>query len=105
METVQHFLAGEFRDGAGERITDLNPTTGQPLAEVPVGTADEVDQAVSAARRAFDAGWERSSPAERRKCLLRLAQLVAEDAMELGRRASQDMGMPIGLTLREPVCD
>ena len=53
--TTKHFIAGEWRAGDGPTMTDLNPTTGKPLAEFPVGTAEEVDLAVTAAREAFDA--------------------------------------------------
>src|SRR2546423_427287 len=102
-EALQHFIGGEFVEGAGETIADVNPTSGHAIAQVPVGTSDEVDRAVTAARKAFDAGWERSSPSERRKALLRLAQLVAEDAMELGRIATEDMGMPLAFTSGEPL--
>ena len=102
MERLQHFIAGEFVEGAGQTIVDVNPTNGEPIAEIPVATAEEVDRAVAAARKALDAGWERSAPAERRKALLRLAQSVAEDAMELGRLATEDMGMPLAFTTGEP---
>jgi acyl-CoA reductase-like NAD-dependent aldehyde dehydrogenase len=70
-ETIQHFIAGEFREGAGETMPDLNPATGVTVADVPIGSQQEVDEAVAAARTALDAGWERSSGAERRKSLMR----------------------------------
>ena len=101
--TVQHFVAGEWREGTGRTMPDLNPTTGQSIAEIPIATPEEVDLAVTAARRAFDEGWSRSSPAERRKVLLRLSQLVAEDAMELGRVGTEDTGMPFSLTSGEAI--
>ena len=101
--TTQHFIGGEWREGTGPTIADLNPTTGRPIADVPIGTADEVNQAVASARRAFDGGWSRSSPAERRKALLRLAQLVADDAMELGRIGTEDTGVPLSLTSGEAI--
>jgi len=99
----QHFVGGEWREGTGQAMETLNPSTGAPITEFPVGTGEEVDQAVSTARQAFDGGWDRSSPAERRKALLRLAQLVAEDAMELGRIGAEDTGMPFSLTSGEAV--
>src|SRR5437588_6193114 len=99
----QHFIGGEWREGTGQAMETINPSTGAPITEFPVGTVEEVDQAVSAARQAFDGGWDRSSPAERRKALLRLAQLVAEDAMELGRIGTEDTGMPLSLTTGEAI--
>ncbi|MFN2544030.1 MAG: aldehyde dehydrogenase [Actinomycetota bacterium] len=102
-ETLQHFIGGEFREAAGDTIPNVNPATGQETARIPVGTAEEVDAAVTSARQAFDGGWHRSSPAERRKALLRLAQLVAEDAMELGRIGTEDNGVPFSLTSGEAI--
>jgi aldehyde dehydrogenase (NAD+) len=100
-ETLQHFIGGEYRDGEGETMPTINPTTGQQAGNIPIGTAQEVDAAVTAARQAWDNGWSRSAPAERRKALLRLAQLVAEDAMELGRTGTEDNGVPFSLTSGE----
>ena len=102
-ETTQHYIAGEWREGAGETLPDVNPSTGKPLGDIAIGTAAEVDEAVTAARRAFEGGWGRSSPAERRKALLRLSQLVADDAMELGRIGTEDNGMPFTLTSGEAI--
>jgi acyl-CoA reductase-like NAD-dependent aldehyde dehydrogenase len=103
MEPIRHFIDGEWRDGTGPTIPDINPTTGKPSAEIPIGTREEVAEAVTAARRAWEGRWERSSPAERRKVLLRLAQLVADDAMELGRIGTEDNGVPFSLTSGEAI--
>jgi aldehyde dehydrogenase (NAD+) len=98
---TKHFIAGEWCNGAGPPMTDLDPSTGKPLADFPVGTREEVDAAVTAARRAFDAGWRDATPTVRRKLLLKLAELVAASAQELGRLGTQDMGMPWGFTMGE----
>ena len=100
-ETTKHFIGGEWREAAGEPLMKMNPTTGKPLASVPLATAEEVDAAVVAARKALDGGWANSPPQERRKLLLRFAQLLAEDAMEIGRTAAEEMGMPHGMTMGE----
>ena len=92
--TTKHFIAGDWREGAGSSMTDVNPSTGKPLAEFPVGTAEEVDAAVRAARDAFEGGWREATPTVRRRALLKLAELVTRDAQELGRVATEDMGMP-----------
>src|SRR5207302_4114818 len=85
----------------GQAMANVNPATGQPIGDIAIATSEEVGAAVTAARKAFDAGWSTSSPAERRKALLRLAQLVAEDAMELGRIGTEDNGVPFSLTTGE----
>jgi aldehyde dehydrogenase (NAD+) len=100
---IRHFIGGEFREGAGSTTPDINPTTAKPIGEIPIATSGEVDEAVTAARKAWEGGWERSSPAERRKALLRLAQLVADDAMEIGRIGTEDTGMPFSLTTGEAI--
>ncbi|MEX2555285.1 MAG: aldehyde dehydrogenase [Actinomycetota bacterium] len=94
MTTTKHFIAGDWRAGAGPTMTDLNPSTGKAVAEFPIGTAEEVDAAVRAARNAFDGGWRDATPTVRRRLLLKLAELVAGQAQELGRIATEDMGMP-----------
>ena len=101
--TTKHFVAGEWRAGAGASMTDVNPTSGKPLAEFPIGTAEEVDGAVRAARAAFEGGWRDATPNVRRKLLLKLAQLVADNAQELGRIATDDMGMPWAFTMGEAI--
>ena len=64
-EATQHFIAGEWVEGAGESIPNLNPATGQSLGDIAVGTVEEVDAGVAAARKAFDGGWSTSSPSPR----------------------------------------
>ncbi len=95
---TKHFIAGDWRAGAGQTMTDLNPSTGKALAEFPVATADEVDVAVRAARDAFEGGWRDATPTVRRRLLLKLAELVSANAQELGRVATEDMGMPWAFT-------
>jgi acyl-CoA reductase-like NAD-dependent aldehyde dehydrogenase len=99
--TTRHFIAGEWREGAGPTMPDLNPTTGKAIAELAIGTREEVDAAVRSAREAFEGGWRDAAPSARRRLLLALARLVADRAQELGRVASEDMGMPWSFTLGE----
>ena len=84
---TKHFIDGDWREGAGASLTNLNPTTGKPIADFPVGTAEEVDAAVRAARTAFDGGWRDATPTVRRRALLKLAQLIADRAQEIGKVA------------------
>ena len=101
MNATQHFIAGDWRSGDGPTMPDLNPANGRPIAELTVGTDGDVDAAVRSAREAFEGPWSAASTSERRKLLLRLAQLVAEDASELGRIATEDMGMPLAFSMSE----
>ncbi|MGH2953544.1 MAG: aldehyde dehydrogenase [Solirubrobacterales bacterium] len=90
------FIDGEFADAAsGETFDRVNPATGQVVTEVAAGDSEDVDRAVGAARRAFAAGeWSRAEPAERKRVLLRLAELIREHGEELALLDSLDMGKP-----------
>ena len=91
------WINGEFvaaRDGR-TYVTE-NPATGQPLAEVASCGAADVDHAVSAARRSFEAGvWADLSPTERKKTLIRFADLIDAHADELAVTETLDAGKPI----------
>jgi gamma-glutamyl-gamma-aminobutyraldehyde dehydrogenase len=88
------FVDGAFVPAAaGERFATVNPATGEVLAKVASCGPEDVDRAVAAARRAFaDGRWSRRSPADRKGVLLRLAELVRENADELALLDSIDAG-------------
>jgi len=91
----QMFIGGEWVDAAtGERERIINPATGDAIAEVPRGSAEDVDRAVAAARRAFES-WFDSTPAERMGMLLTLADRLDAHAEELAQLESQNVGKPI----------
>jgi aldehyde dehydrogenase (NAD+) len=79
--------------GSGGVHHHVNPTTGRAQAEVPLAGADEIADAVAAARAAFTV-WSRWRPDERRDALLRLAQLVLRDAPTIGRVLGLEAGVP-----------
>src|SRR4051812_5792371 len=85
------------RDAEAERTrTVLDPSTGEPLAEVAEGTAADAERAVAAARAAFVRGdWSRITPAERAAVLDRLADRLEERADEFARVESANTGKPI----------
>ncbi len=71
--TLQNFIDGEFVDPAEGATEDvLNPATGEVIAQAPLSGAEDVNRAVGAARRAFDA-WANTKPGERAKMMLDLA--------------------------------
>jgi acyl-CoA reductase-like NAD-dependent aldehyde dehydrogenase len=97
-----------FIDGAycaarsGATFETINPATGAVIAAVAHCGGDDVDRAVIAARRAFDAGvWSRAAPEFRKAVLLRLADLVREHSEELAVLESLDSGKPITDCLNE----
>ena len=93
------FVDGKWVEAAsGKTFTTLNPATGEALAEVAEGGAEDIDRAVAAARRAFNGPWSRAKPAERQALLLRLADLVEANIEELAALDTLDMGAPISRT-------
>jgi betaine-aldehyde dehydrogenase len=74
----------------------VEPATGQRLATVPEASADDVDRAVRAAQRAFTSGdWRKMNTRDRGRALLRLSTLIRENADELARMESRNVGKPI----------
>ena len=98
MRTVEHFIDGRFVPAAdGATFTSISPIDNQPIAEVALGGAEDVDRAVAAARRAF-AAWSRSDPAERKRVLYRIAEGVEARTDELAEWETRDMGKPLTLS-------
>jgi aldehyde dehydrogenase (NAD+) len=93
--SYQIFVDGKFRDGSGEAIKTINPADEEPLAEVAEAGPSDVDDAVRAARRAFDGPWSSMSGAERGKYLFRIARAIQERGRELAVLESLDNGKPI----------
>ena len=94
---LQNFIDGELvdaADGATEEV--LNPATGEPIAEAPLSSAEDVDRAVAAARRAFET-WSQTTPRERSERLLALAQLFDDHFEELLAIESAEAGKPIAM--------
>jgi aldehyde dehydrogenase (NAD+) len=81
--------------GGNGTFADLDPATGEPLAEIARCGAEQIDQAVSAARQAFQRDWRRRPPAERADVLQRIASLIRRDHEEIARIESLDTGKPI----------
>lgn len=94
---VDLFINGTFRAAAqGARFAKRNPATGAVLGEVAQGTAQDIDQAVQAARASFeDKRWRGKPMAERRDILLRLSTLIGKNADRLALAESLDMGKPV----------
>jgi gamma-glutamyl-gamma-aminobutyraldehyde dehydrogenase len=101
------FIGGKFVDAlSGKSFETINPATGRPLTQVAEGDQADVDLAVKAARKAFEAGaWSRMAPRDRKKLLLRLAELIERDAMELAVMETLDCGKPISDSLNVDLPD
>jgi 5-carboxymethyl-2-hydroxymuconic-semialdehyde dehydrogenase len=91
---VSHFINGEFVAGErGETFETLDPSDNKPLAEVYRGHAEDVDNAVAAARAAFDGGpWRKMKAKERREYLVRVGDLIEKHRDELAVLECLDTG-------------
>jgi betaine-aldehyde dehydrogenase len=100
----QMFIGGEWVDATdGETQPVINPAAGEVVAEVPKATAEDVNRAVAAAKKAFEETWFDSTPSERQRALLRLADLVEEHGEELGRIEAENVGKIFSLVMSEEI--
>ena len=100
--TYENFVGGEWVDAVeGGTMEVLNPATGETIAEVPRGTQADVDRAVEAAKKALPE-WLDATPAERAELLLKLADVIEENAEELAQLESQNAGKPLSVSREEP---
>jgi len=81
----QLYIDGTWVDGSsGEELEVVNPATEDVIAKVPQAAIDDIDRAITAARRAFDDGpWPRLSPRERSDTLVRFVQALSDRRAEL----------------------
>src|SRR5579862_9400936 len=93
----QLLIDGQWVDGANKFDT-INPATGEVLTQITEASAADVDQAVAAARRAFEdrgGAWRKLSGSERGKLIWHLADLVEKSIDELAELETLDNGKPI----------
>jgi 1-pyrroline dehydrogenase len=102
---IKNFINGEERppvEGGTEPV--INPATGEQIAVTPLSTEADVNEAVAAAKAAFD-GWGFTTPQERSLALLKIADAVEEAGEELSQIESLNVGKPIEAMREEiPVC-
>lgn len=92
------YIGGEWRPADNpDTIAVVNPATEQVIAEVPAGTAEDVDAAVRAARAAFP-GWAATPPAERAAYLSALRDAMAARKDEIAETVTAELGSPLRLS-------
>src|SRR5437588_5045702 len=88
------FIDGTWVPSAGtESIDVVNATTEEVMGTIPQGSADDVDKAVKAARKAFDA-WAETSVEDRAKFLQRIHEGLQARSDEIAETVSRENGMP-----------
>ncbi len=94
----QLFINGQWADAASGRTFETpNPATGETLARVAEGGAEDIDRAVRAARAAFDGPWSRMTPSERGRIIWRIGDLILAHVDELAQLESLDNGKPFAV--------
>ena len=98
-KTWQMFIGGEWVDsGRGETEPDVNPATGEAVATVQVGTREDADRAVEAAKKAYDDVWFDTPPKERAAMMMKLADALDADGDNLAQLEAEDVGKPISVS-------
>ncbi|MGZ4625684.1 MAG: aminobutyraldehyde dehydrogenase [Kineosporiaceae bacterium] len=100
---LRNFVDGEYREASSDTRSDIvNPATGDVVATAPVSGQADVDAAYAAAVRAFET-WRDTTPSERQRALLKLADAVEARADEFVRLEGEDTGKPHALTTSEEI--
>jgi phenylacetaldehyde dehydrogenase len=92
----QLFINGQWSDAAsGKTFETPDPATGETLARVAEGDAEDINRAVKAARKAFEEGpWSRMTPSDRGRIVWKIGDLILEHTDELAQLESLDNGKP-----------
>ncbi|TDO55020.1 betaine-aldehyde dehydrogenase [Kribbella sp. VKM Ac-2527] len=85
---------------SGATYEVINPATGEAYAQAPMSGPEDVDRAMTAAARAFES-WRDTTPAERQRMLLKIADALETRADGFTKVESENTGKPLGLTSTE----
>ncbi len=103
MQTLSNFINGhEVASVSGESTQITNPATGEVYALAPKSGIEDVSLAVNAAEKAFF-GWRDSTPSQRQRALLKIADALESRAEEIVGIESQNTGKPLAVTISEEV--
>ena len=95
---TKFYIDGKWVDSTASRdFTVINPATEEPVATIYLGSADDVDRAVAAAKRAF-ASYSEVSAQDRLGLLRRIIDVYKSKLEEMAKTISQEMGAPISLS-------
>ena len=98
MGIASHFIDGKAIESSGGATHEvIDPSNGEAIQQVTLATADDVDAAVAAAKRAFPE-WSSATPGARSDALAAFARLLGERASDLADVESRQAGKPIRLT-------
>jgi betaine-aldehyde dehydrogenase len=100
---LRNFINGEYVDARSGAFSDvIDPSTAQIVAKAPISGTEDLDAAFGAAATAFE-GWGQTTPSERQRALLRIADAIEARAEAIVAIESSNTGKPIGLTMSEEI--
>ncbi len=103
MEKLFSFVNGhEVQSSSGETTPITDPSTGEVYAQAPKSNKSDVDVAMKAASKAFET-WGQTTPSQRQRALLKIADAFEEHAEELVAIESRNTGKPLAVTMSEEV--
>jgi aldehyde dehydrogenase (NAD+) len=96
-EMKSFYIDGEMRPPTGDKTRDMvSPSTGEVFGRIPVATTEDVNQAVAAARRAFDEGpWQTLAVQKRVDILMRAADILEPQINEIAEAQAYEIGTPL----------
>ncbi len=97
MKTYENFIGGRWQTSKSGQLREIrDPGNGELIAKVQESNRDDVQNAVNAARAAFDSGvWRKTSAQDRGKFLFKVAEAIRTDAAHLARLEVQNCGKPL----------
>lgn len=99
MRHIKNYINNEFREpAAGKWLDNYEPAVGKVYSRIPDSNHEDVEEAVKAAKAAFPT-WSNTSIDKRSKILMRIADLIEENLVELAEAESKDNGKPLSLAL------
>ena len=103
MEQLKNLINGELvASSSGEVTSIVDPSTGQAYAQAPNSNQADVDAAMTSAASAF-VGWRDSTPSERQRALLKIADALESRSEELVAIESRNTGTPLAITTSEEI--
>ncbi|MBZ6486467.1 CoA-acylating methylmalonate-semialdehyde dehydrogenase [Priestia aryabhattai] len=92
VKTVKNYIGGQWIESAASKTEPVyNPATGELIAQVPLSTKEDVDQAVQAANEAFK-GWAKTAVPKRARILFKYQQLLVDNWDELAKLVTVENG-------------
>ena len=92
---AKNYINGEWKEGSLGTLEMINPSYNRNIGEIASSGKQDVDEAVSAARNAFDGEWGKTEAAERGRLLQQTAEILKKHRDELAEIESKDTGKPL----------